>query len=256
MDKQVKSIRESIKQRKKTRHHVRQADWHTLPYLATEEEKHGINVETNLHDTVTHPASGEKIKGAFIKKMLGSILLFSVLFIVLKMNVSMFATPKNWIEAAFQEEFPFAKISESYIEHFGSPLALTPEAVETAITNKGDIDLPISGELVETFAANGSGIKIVSDETANVTAVDGGTVIFAGNDRKTNKTVIIQHADKSKTIYGQLSSIDVFLYEYVQAHEKIGAYNPATNKEPIYFSMMKEAEYIDPTEVILHVDAP
>lgn len=260
MDKGVKAVRESIKQRKKTRHTSRYTSRNTelnhIPYLASDEEKHGFALEPNLIDELITSKKQIKLSTIIKRKLLGTVVLFVVISGILQTDVAYFAAPKQWIETSFQEEFPFAKVSEKYTEVFGSPLALTPSKSDVVTVSTGNANLPVYGDVVETFADNGRGIMISPKETANVNSLDRGVVIFAGNDRQTDKTVIVQHADSSKTIYGHLSSIDVFLYQFVQANEIVGTFEPTTNNENVYFSVVKEQEFIDPAKVFLNVEFP
>lgn len=256
MDKGVKAVRESIKQRKKTRYTSRSTQINHVPYLASDEEKHGIALPTSLVDTVITSKKQTKLTTNLKRKLLGAIVLFIIMFGLIQTKVTLFSIPKQWLETSFQEEFPFAKVSEKYMEVFGKPLALTASKAEIVSVEADNPNLPVNGDVVETFADNGQGIKISPKETSNVTSLDKGVVIFAGNDRQTNKTVIVQHADKSKTVYGHLSSVDVFLYQFVQANEIVGTFEPTTNSDHVYFSISKEQEFIDPAQVIFNVEFP
>nr|WP_256558183.1 M23 family metallopeptidase [Halobacillus sp. A1] len=82
-----------------------------------------------------------------------------------------------------------------------------------------------------------------------VKSIKEGTVIFAGNDPETKKTVIIQHQDDSNTIYGFLSTIDVHLYEHIQAQETVGLLNEKDGNE-FFFAIEKDKQYLDPAAVI------
>src|SRR5699024_12750286 len=75
-------------------------------------------------------------------------------------------------------------------------------------------------------------------------------VTFAGNDRKTNKTVVIQHADNSTTTYGYLQSIDVHLYQSIQSNQRLGTFVSTQENRHLYFSIEKDNQYIDPVQVI------
>src|SRR5699024_6410930 len=102
----------------------------------------------------------------------------------------------------------------------------------------------------ETFQENGKGVRIVSDQDTKVAVVKEGTVLFAGNKKDTGKTVIVQHVDQSKSIYGQLSNIEVHSYQSVQANQTIGTYKPESAEEAMYFAIEKNREYMDPIQVI------
>ncbi|MUV39503.1 Stage IV sporulation protein FA [Lentibacillus sp. JNUCC-1] len=110
--------------------------------------------------------------------------------------------------------------------------------------------------MVETFQTHGSGILIAPEDTTKVSALKSGVIIFAGNDRKTGKTIVVQHADNSLSTYGYLSSIDVHVYQSVQAQEHLGVFEPKTNMENLYFAIEKDNKPIDPVQVIQVDDRP
>src|SRR5690625_3342751 len=110
--------------------------------------------------------------------------------------------------------------------------------------------MQVIAHVIESFTKNGTGIMISPDEKTVVSALNRGVVIFAGNDSDTRKTVIIQHADGSKTTYGFLSSIDVHVYQVVQSNETIGTFQPTDKNQMVYFSIEKDKQFIDPSQVI------
>lgn len=85
---------------------------------------------------------------------------------------------------------------------------------------------------------------------SEVRAVDKGIVIFAGNTKETERTVMIQHADRSVTTYGKLSNVHVHLFQTVHANEVIGRIDPKETEETLFFSIEQKNGYIDPVKVI------
>lgn len=76
--------------------------------------------------------------------------------------------------------------------------------------------MPASAKITQTFETNGEGIILETSKGSKVEAVNEGVVIFAGEKEGIGKTVVIQHANKSESWYGQLEGIDVKLYEFVK----------------------------------------
>lgn len=255
MDRGIRKVRKSIKQRKKNREIKNHLTTQMLPIIASEEEKHGI--EPSLYDfnyTYDKKQVRPLHKSAMFVKAIASLLLFFAAAFLLQTNMLVFEQPKKWINDALQEEFPFAKVNDWYVTTFGTPLAITPQG-NIHLENDAMV-LPVSGEVVETFSANGSGIMISPKEKSVVSAMNRGVVIFAGNDKYTNKTIIIQHADNSETTYGFLSSIDVHPYQVVEANETIATFQPTLENKQFYFSIEKDNQFIDPSQVIPVEDIP
>ena len=256
MDKGIRKVRNSIKRRKKIRDKNEGSIKQALPYLATDEEKYGF--ESPFYDierpyTKKQPAKKEKSTTPL--KVAISIALFLVVSFLSRTELPNLQPSKKWMNEALQNEFPFAKVNEWYVTTLGEPLSITPQGNVT-VSNDDKMILPVMGDVVETFATNGSGIKISPEEKSNVSAIDKGVVIFAGNDKKTGKTIVIQHADNSETTYGHLSTIDVHLYQIVHANEVIATFQPTEQNEFVYFSIEKDNKFIDPTQVIPVDDIP
>lgn len=254
MDKGIQKVRKSILKRKKERYGGYKVNdssaRQVIPSFPQDEEKHGVypNVAESLFAAkdVSRPITGFVLKG-----ILSTMLFFGVA-LLWQTDASKLTEVKQWTSKALMEEFPFAKVHQWYQTTFGNPLAFSPESKQT---NTSQLALPVSGKITETFQSNGKGIKIAPGETTNISALREGIVIFTGK-KNTEKTVIIQHADGSKSTYGNLGEIDVHLYEYVGKNQQIGQFTPTENDETVYFSIEKNNEFVDPIQVIKVDDHP
>ncbi|MEI3605828.1 M23 family metallopeptidase [Pseudogracilibacillus sp. SE30717A] len=258
MDRGIQKVRQSIKQRKKNRDQLNKGKMNpnVLPFTASEEEKHGF-FDVPAYDISSSFKKDNQKTMSFnmFFKAAASIGLFIIVSFLAQTNSQNFHQAQQWTYEVLQEEFPFAKVNEWYVTKFGSPLALTPQDT-TKLNHEDTSVLPVLGPIVETFSSNGTGIMISPTEKTNVSAISRGVVIFAGNDKSTNKTIIVQHADGSKTTYGFLSSIDVHIYQSVQANQTIGTFQPSEKNEMVYFSIEKDNQFIDPSQVIPVENSP
>lgn len=256
MDRCIQKVRQSIKQRKKNRDQLNKGKMNpnVLPFTASEEEKHGF-FDVPAYELSSSFKKEPNKTGSFhlVFKAVASIGLFILVSFLIQTKSSNFHQVQQWTYEFLEEEFPFAQVNEWYVTKFGSPLALTPQE------NVGSEDvsaLPVLGHVVETFSSNGTGIMISPEEKTTVSAISRGVVIFAGNDKNTYKTVIVQHADGSKTTYGLLSSIDVHIYQTINANQTIGTFKPTEKNEMVYFSIEKDNQFIDPSQVIPVENSP
>jgi|SRR5690625_4250288 len=258
MDKGVQKVRQAIKQRKRHRERMKlSSNKNVIPFTASDEEKHGF-FDAPAYDISSSfkKKKPKTVSNKFVFKGVASIALFISAAFLLQTNKPTFQQAQQWANAAFQEEFPFAKVNEWYVSKFGAPLSFTPQGNAHVVHNESAMTLPVIGQVSETFSTNGTGIMISPEEKTVVSALSRGVVIFAGNDRHTDKTVIIQHADGSETTYGYLSSIDVHLYKIVHANETIGTFQPNEQNEEVFFSIEKDNQFIDPAQVIPVGDIP
>jgi stage IV sporulation protein FA len=153
-----------------------------------------------------------------------------------------------------EKEFQFAAVSSWYEERFGKPLALLPvkeQADENEIAEH-QYAIPASSRIVENFQESGQHIIIETGAEAEVTAMGEGLVHFVGNKEGFGKTVIIQHADQSESWYGNLSAVNVKLYEYIGKGTGVGtaAKGADDSKGAFYFAIKKGEDFVDPVQVI------
>ncbi|MFC4403975.1 peptidoglycan DD-metalloendopeptidase family protein [Gracilibacillus xinjiangensis] len=249
----LSSIRNNINRRKQEKKKVTSSYKRSSPTEFSrrinleDEERHGFypSIPSSDGKSDNHPI----VFRSFLVRSVLAVFLFFICAISITSESSWLEKPKEWTSYALKEEFPFASVNAWYQAKFGAPFAL-----ETSVTEGEQLDvLPAFGQINQSFQENGQGILITAEEETEVAAVDAGTVLFAGNDQKTGKTVIIQHADRSKTIYGFLSDIEVHSYQSVKANQIIGSYQPSEANQAIYFAVEKNQQYIDPIQVI-HVN--
>lgn len=255
---QVKKVRQSIAQRKRKRGmdfkegNRPQEMGKVLPMIPQDDEKHGFFPIADHAEEGKLPEDAERKKKAVSSLFVKAVLSAALFFIALIIMQGEADKPKRWVSDALTENFPFAKANAWYLDRFGSPLALLPENTDeqkTATVGKEAAALPVAGNVKETFQANGEGVKIAPGTEAKVNAMKEGIVIFAGKDKKTNRTIVIQHADGSKATYGHLSKTDVHLYQYVKENQPIATFTPTEKNEVVYFSIEKDKKFIDPITV-------
>ncbi|MFD1038616.1 peptidoglycan DD-metalloendopeptidase family protein [Virgibacillus byunsanensis] len=248
MNKGVKKVRKSIVQRKKLRGlNTKEAYTKQItPSFLQEEEKHGY-FPSFSDGPLPSKDKSSLVSGLMVKGVL-AVILFLGVALLFQTNSSLLTEPREWTSTALTEEFPFARVNYWYQETFGSPLAFTPK--NPVAEDNQLLALPVSGSVTESFQANGTGIMIATEEPSRVSVLREGVVIFAGNDRETNKTVVVQHPDGSKSTYGYLNSVDVHLYQFVGSNQQIGGFSPSTESQSFYFAIQKDKQYLDPVKVI------
>ncbi|MFD2759551.1 peptidoglycan DD-metalloendopeptidase family protein [Lentibacillus juripiscarius] len=257
MSKGVNKVRKSINRRKKLRgvtSDERTSSQVLTSSLPQEEEKHGyFPVFTDSSPSAPKNKS-RHVSGFVLKGMLSAVLFFAAA-LLFESDTSLLSEPKQWTENALTEEFPFARVNQWYQETFGAPMALSSSDSQDGGAEEA-LAFPVSGSVSETFQANGTGVMLSPEGETNVSALQGGVVVFAGNDREMGKKVIVQHADNSKTIYGKLSSIDVHLYQFIDDGQSLGTFKPGSDNKNVYFAIEQNDAYIDPVQVIKVDDAP
>ncbi|WP_152654751.1 M23 family metallopeptidase [Oceanobacillus sp. CFH 90083] len=257
MDKNVKKIRKAIEMRQKAKGVNRvkqneQEDYLHSNALPDMEESHGFYPSVSAsHTSAANPEKSSQITSIAVKALL-SVSLFLGTALVTEVDKPFMHQPKEWITSTLTNQFPFAKVNAWYSEAFGTPLSLSfrPSTItEEVVTDPAY--LPVNGTISERFHENGQGVYIDAEEEGNVAAVGEGIVVFAGNDRSTDKTVKIQHADGTTTQYGFLDSVEVHLYQHIANGQVLGTSGAEGNSPSVFFAIEHENQYIDPEQVIL-----
>lgn len=187
----------------------------------------------------------------FMFKLLFSVCLVLLTAIVFKGNNPLFQEAKNAVTYSLEEEFQFATVSKWYHEQFGHPTALfnqTDKKEDNKVEN--ELAVPASGKITESFKDNGQGI-IVETNSPVVKPMNEGTVQEITKKPDTGLTIMIQHADGTKSWYGDLDEVNVSLYDYVMKDQELGKIKMNENQKGLYYFAIEQGNnFIDPIQVI------
>lgn len=246
MNKRAREIRKRIEKRK------REAGRLSPPFEhMTDEERYGQPVITyDRYATDDKPPLFRK--ELFLLKTFFSACLVLVAAIAFKNPSETFQPIRSFVKQTMEQEFQFAAVSKWYEQQFGEPLAIFPTKKTEKPSNSPSYAVPATGRVLEKFTENGQGIMVETNSNASVEAMNEGIVIFAGTKDRLGKTVIIQHADGSESWYGNLGTITVKLYDFVEAGKEVGKAAKETNgaKGVFYFAIKQGDHFIDPIQVI------
>jgi stage IV sporulation protein FA len=251
MNKRAREIRKRIEKRKRQRSLPRPLSYQPLADV-TDEERYGQTTVTYDRYITGEPHPLFK-KEVFLFKTFLSACLVLIAAIAFKHSASPLEPVRSFVKQAMEQEFQFAAVSQWYEKQFGEPLALFPEKKrETKPKKVASYAVPASGKVLESFEKNGQGIMVETNGVTPVEAMNEGIVIFAGTKEKIGKTVIIQHADGSESWYGNLGTISVKLYDFVEMGKEVGTAMKNENeaKGVFYFAIKQGDHFIDPIQVI------
>ncbi|MBN8191123.1 M23 family metallopeptidase [Bacillus sp. NTK074B] len=255
MGNRADEIRKQIAKRKKMGNAG--SSEHSSYFLPTDEERYGMERQTSFEGGPSpegmHPLFK---KETFMLKILGAGIMVLITAIMFKSPSPVFYEAKSYVTKTMDTEFQFAAISTWYEDQFGKPLALLPVSntdKESASTKSAEYARPASGKVVENFKTNGQGIMLQTVLGEDVTAMKGGLIIFAGKKDELGNTVVIQHADRSESWYGNLESVDVKQYEKIEKGSLVGKVSSSSQNDAtgeFYFAIKMGDEFIDPIQVM------
>ncbi len=247
-------VRKRVAQRKKERDRTKKNSQNHVLWTE-DEERYGFekisSYEVGTEEDI-HPLFN---KEWFLFKILASVCLFLIVAILFKNDVTLFEPARNFVKSSMERDFQFATVANWYEDQFGKPLALLPfknEKQEEEQAPNNEYALPASARILEDFNENGQRITIETKKDEAIEAMSEGLVRFAGKKDGFGKTVIIQHADKSESWYGNLAEINVNLMEYIYIGSKIGTSTIMEDGErgAFFFAIKKGEDFVDPSRVI------
>nr|WP_255570593.1 peptidoglycan DD-metalloendopeptidase family protein [Cohnella sp. CFH 77786] len=113
--------------------------------------------------------------------------------------------------------------------------------------------LPTEGRLIRTFAEDGTGIRIAAAGGSAVKAVYAGRVLQVASEDNGKSTVLVQHAGRIVTIYGNVEHPSVQPNDWVEAGGRIGTVPAPIDKggeSLLYFAVKQNGKTVDPAEVV------
>lgn len=223
-------------------------------FVVEEEEKYGFEKFPSYESDPGESGHPLFNKEFFLFKILASACLVLIVAIIFRSGGESLQPVKSFVTKSLEHDFQFAAVADWYENKFGKPLALLPFERNEEPESDGiqEYALPAAARILEEFAEDGQKVSIETEKGAAVTAMSEGRVSYVGHEEGFGKTVIIQHADKSETWYGNLESIDVTLYEFIKKGTSVGTAADAGDgaKGVFYFAIKKEDDFIDPIQVI------
>ncbi|TFB24930.1 M23 family metallopeptidase [Filobacillus milosensis] len=248
MNRKLDEIRSNIAKRKMNRPVTKKKPTHSYNSLLDDEEKHGYTSFPRVdHGQISSPNTTKYLS----KFLLSAIIIFFTLF-TYQTQFPLLNTIKPFVHSTLTEDLPFATVQAWYDEHFATPFLNFGRDGGRVVSNQS-VSVPVSGVQMDKVRDYEDGIYIEVTEDKNVYPLDRGTVLFAGKKDATGNTIIIQHEDGTKSVYGHLETIDVFHYQFVSPNQVIAKVQPdeVIGFTNMYFAVQEGSQYVDPVQYIL-----
>lgn len=191
-------------------------------------------IKNKKTEEVKKEPKNNKLK-IFFMKLLIIVSTVLILTIVIKNNSSF----KNKIyKYVYNTNFSFSSIKKIYNEHIGNVLPFQNVFKEKKVFS----------EKLEYKSLNvyNKGVKLTLNDNYAIPAIKGGIVIFVGEKENMGNTIIVQQSDGIDTWYGNLSNINLKLYDYIEDNSIIGE---AKNNE-LYLMFQKDGVDVSYKDVL------
>ena len=167
-----------------------------------------------------------------IYKFLILVIFTLITLIMLKDNVN-FRT--KFYKYVYDTHFSFATINKLYQDTFGNPIPFK-DLFESDVT-------PVFNEELKYKTASKyyDGVSLEVENNLLVPVLESGMVVFIGEKENYGNTVIIEQIDGIDVWYGNVTNLNVSVYDYV---EKGGILGNA-NENRLYLVYKKEGKNLD-----------
>ncbi|HOM26714.1 MAG TPA: LysM peptidoglycan-binding domain-containing M23 family metallopeptidase [bacterium] len=146
-----------------------------------------------------------------------------------------------------QPSYALLPPSDIQIQPVQSPEVKTPEQ-ETKIIKESIFIWPVEGKIICKFGELGNkGIDLMVEPGTNVVASIDGEVVFVGNTKKYDETIIIKNSSTIYTVYAHDLEIKVRNGDKVKKGDVIGTVKSGTQKKRyIHFEIIIDGTNVDP----------
>lgn len=165
---------------------------------------------------------------SIVERTLISILISLLLLIGIKKD----SRWKEWVyEKVYSEHLPFLEIGKWYQNLFGTTFPFSKY-----IDTKPVFQETLTYQSKEPYL---DGVKLKVEDTYPVPVLETGLVIFVGEKEGYGNVVIVEQLDGLDCWYGNLTQVDVKLYDYIEAGTLLGI-----SKQYLYLVYKEEGEII------------
>ena len=178
-----------------------------------------------------------KFFGCFLTKTLLVIIITLGILIVLKNNSSL---KTKFYKYVYDTHFSFANVNKLYEDTFGSPIPFKDLLIQKTS--------PVFNEKLYYNTANKyyDGVMLGVEKNLLVPVLESGMVIFVGEKDNYGSTVIIEQVDGIECWYGNVTNLNVKMYDYVEKGSILG--NSLDDK--LYLVYKKDGVSLDYQEFI------
>jgi stage IV sporulation protein FA len=196
----------------------------------------------------------------FALRLVLAAVIFSAAWIWFRSDLPYSREARAWTAQVVTQDMDFQAVQAWYEQTFGGSPSFLPmfrsqnEAREVfGGWKRSDAVLPVQGRVVQSYEQDGTGVRIAAPGDSRVKAVYGGRVMQVETDAEGKATVLIQHAGKIVTIYGNLQYPEVRAGDWVEAGDVLGSIPPpqdARGESLLYFAVRQNGKTVDPAEVV------
>jgi len=194
-----------------------------------------ISHKKSNYNTISYDSKIKYFRN-LITRVLISIILIICACILIKVDDNNLLLVKEYV---YEDSIKFTKINKWYQDNIGK---IIPDVKTT------DSNMVFSSDDLKKnkYEKHLDGIKIELNKNEPISILYGGIVVFIGEKDEYGNTLIIQGNDGIDYWYGNITNINVNLYDYLEKDTLVGE----ANDNYIYLVLEKDGKYLDYDEYI------
>ncbi|MNM34001.1 Stage IV sporulation protein FA [compost metagenome] len=196
-----------------------------------------------------------------LRRIIASTVLFGMVWGVFLVKEPWAYRAQDLVADALSKDMDFASVRTLYDRYFDGAPAFIPmfengEQPARKVTAASRLTAPLTGSVVRPFAVSLKGIEVVPSSEAGpgvtVKSIDIGRVLSVTKETGGGIRVTVQHTGGLTAEYGHLSGTKLKANDWLESGNTVGwLQEPAgSSASLLYFSLMKDKKYVDPTEEI------
>ncbi|MCL6605942.1 MAG: M23 family metallopeptidase [Paenibacillus sp.] len=204
---------------------------------------------------------GPRLISGFIRRFIVSVLVFGFVWGIFTVQTPWTFKAQNFITDALNSEMNFEAARVWYEQNFNGAPAFIPifggdEEPAQKVTALHELSAPVAGRIIQSFASTFKGVEIMpaqdSSGSVMVKSVDMGRVLSVSSELEGGIRIKIRHTGNITAEYGHLNGTKLKIDDWVQSGDTVGwlLQQESSSLPTLFFAVMKDTSYMDPTEVI------
>lgn len=181
--------------------------------------------------------SFKKLLRSIFSKVLICLIIFLIGLIIIKYDNNNKQIIKNFL---YKNDISFAKLNSLYEKYIGNILPFESK-------KNSNIQTVFNEDFTyKDISIYKDGYKVEVDNDYYIPIIESGVVVFIGEKSDYGNTVIIEQTDGVCTYYGNLTNLNVNLYDYVSKGEFLGS----SNGTYLYLVFSKDGKFLEYNDYI------
>jgi stage IV sporulation protein FA len=215
---------------------------------------------SNRIDDPTLSFNLTKFLRGFAIRFIFSVFVFAAIWGWFKLEMPGSKDARKWMISSVTRDMDFQSIEVWYGQTFGGSPSFFPfnqgksDTKEvSALLSPDDTAIPVTGTIIQSFAQNGTGVKVAATGGSDVLAIYTGRVQQVTKAQDGRITVLVQHQNHILSVYGNLEKALVKPNDWVETGQQLGQLTIIDAGEGggiLYFAVQQNGKSLNPAEVV------